>query len=88
MKMKGQIMLRLEVPFEYEIDTLEVKIHRVDNREVLVDPQAHEQLADTISEQRINAAKYAESEVVSQLKSLLPNSITVLETVVEEVGEV
>lgn len=88
MKMKGQIMLRLEVPFEYEIDTLEVKTHRVDNREILVDPAGHEQLADTIAEQRINASKYAESEVVSQLKSCFPDSIKVLDAVVEEVSEV
>jgi hypothetical protein len=88
MKMKGQIMLRLEVPFEYEIDTLEVKTHRVDSREVLVDPQAHEKLSDVVEEQRINASKYAESELVEALKASLPDDIKVLETVVEEVSEV
>lgn len=87
MKMKAQIMLRLEVPFEYDVDVLEVNTHSDGNRTVLVDPVGHERLADAVTEQRINAAKYAEKDLISKLSSTLPKNINILETAIEQVSE-
>ena len=88
MKMQAQIMLRVLVPFEHDISTLEPNLGMNEfGRETLIDPMAHEEQAALISIQRIDAARYAEETLVNQLAVSLPDNVDVVEASVEEVTE-
>lgn len=87
MKMNAQVMLRVNVPFEYEIEELLITTEIIDGRERIRDHKAYEQQLATVESQRIKAAMHAESNLVDHLTHALPRGVSLVEAVIEEVSE-
>jgi len=83
--MEARVRLIVNVPFQVDVESSpEIRLN--DDGE-LIDREAHETTHERIADQRIAAAKHAESELVDQLRAMLPQGALV-EALIEEVREV
>lgn len=83
--MEARVRLIVNVPFQADVESSpEIRLNEDGE---LIDRDLHETTHVRISDQRIAAAKHAETELIDKLRAMLPQG-ALIEAVVEEVHEV